>query len=313
MSRHFLPVLQPDPDARFTTGLTNGSRLPVIEYFLSSCFSGFGASGVVLAAASGALGWLGTAGFAGADFAAATLDAAAGAAAVFAATAEVFVGTRTCVALAGVTFTAALAVGAALAFTGIVAFAGAAVAGTAFAVAGVSVGLEELVCADTGFSVAPLAAGAFADTTAGFAAGAAGAFAVTAGVFAGIAAAFTGAVAGFVLAWLEAVAGFAGVDGLVVLACTEAGFAAPGLAVVAGEGFPEDVAPNAWLLAAVCCCCTPCTASLVFWIMLGFCAQAVPAAIASATMPVVSFIESPTFSPEPGRVLPLPLPDRGHD
>src|SRR5215469_11507616 len=44
MSRHFLPVLQPDPPCRFTTGLMKGSRLPVIEYFLSSCLSGLEAS-----------------------------------------------------------------------------------------------------------------------------------------------------------------------------------------------------------------------------------------------------------------------------
>src|SRR6201993_428693 len=44
MSRHFLPVLQPDPPCRFTTGLRKGSRLPVIEYFLSSCLPGLEAS-----------------------------------------------------------------------------------------------------------------------------------------------------------------------------------------------------------------------------------------------------------------------------
>src|SRR5215471_15642676 len=56
MSRHFLPVLQPEPDPRLTTGLMKGSRLPVIEYLRSSCFSGLAASVVLAATASDALG-----------------------------------------------------------------------------------------------------------------------------------------------------------------------------------------------------------------------------------------------------------------
>src|ERR1700740_2732684 len=43
MSRHFLPVLHPEPIARFTTGLTKGSRFPVMAYFLSSRLSALGA------------------------------------------------------------------------------------------------------------------------------------------------------------------------------------------------------------------------------------------------------------------------------
>src|SRR5215813_2988497 len=35
ISKHFLPVLHPEPPARFTTGLINGSRLPVMLHFLS--------------------------------------------------------------------------------------------------------------------------------------------------------------------------------------------------------------------------------------------------------------------------------------
>src|ERR1700758_2422315 len=38
ISRHFLPVLQADPPMWLTTGLTKGSRLPVMAYFFSfSC------------------------------------------------------------------------------------------------------------------------------------------------------------------------------------------------------------------------------------------------------------------------------------
>src|SRR5208282_2253642 len=35
ISRHFLPVLQPEPPAWLTTGLMNGSRLPFAAYLLS--------------------------------------------------------------------------------------------------------------------------------------------------------------------------------------------------------------------------------------------------------------------------------------
>src|SRR5208282_3161640 len=35
ISRHFLPVLQPEPPAWLTTGLTKGSRLPLALYLLS--------------------------------------------------------------------------------------------------------------------------------------------------------------------------------------------------------------------------------------------------------------------------------------
>src|ERR1700683_4536373 len=36
ISRHFFPVEQPDPPACCTTGLKNGSRLPLIAHFFSS-------------------------------------------------------------------------------------------------------------------------------------------------------------------------------------------------------------------------------------------------------------------------------------
>src|SRR5579883_2413611 len=64
MSRHFLPVLHPEPIVRFTTGLTKGSRFPVMAYFLSSGLSALAvfspaplplaAAGAALAAAFGA-------------------------------------------------------------------------------------------------------------------------------------------------------------------------------------------------------------------------------------------------------------------
>src|SRR3954462_5644538 len=39
MSRHFLPVLHPEPPLCATTGLKNGSRLPRLEYSLGLSFS----------------------------------------------------------------------------------------------------------------------------------------------------------------------------------------------------------------------------------------------------------------------------------
>src|SRR5207245_2312575 len=54
MSRHFLPVLQPDPPAWLTTGLRKGSLFPVRAYFFSGLFSAFAASALgVLAATLG--------------------------------------------------------------------------------------------------------------------------------------------------------------------------------------------------------------------------------------------------------------------
>src|SRR6478672_7724634 len=43
ISRHFLPVAQPEPCC-CTTGLKNGSRLPLIAHFFSSGLGCFGAS-----------------------------------------------------------------------------------------------------------------------------------------------------------------------------------------------------------------------------------------------------------------------------
>src|SRR5882757_771300 len=43
ISRHFLPVLHPEPPARLTTGLINGSRLPDMAHFFS-CASLTGSS-----------------------------------------------------------------------------------------------------------------------------------------------------------------------------------------------------------------------------------------------------------------------------
>src|SRR5215813_9135330 len=48
ISRHFLPVLHPEPPARFTTGLMKGSRLPLMLHFLS-CASFSGSSPSALA------------------------------------------------------------------------------------------------------------------------------------------------------------------------------------------------------------------------------------------------------------------------
>src|SRR5512141_2591513 len=77
ISRHFLPVLQPEPPAWLTTGLMKGSRLPLALFLLvcTPCSSVGEASpaplaaALLLAAATGAGGLLfgaATAGFAGA-------------------------------------------------------------------------------------------------------------------------------------------------------------------------------------------------------------------------------------------------------
>src|ERR1700742_4114637 len=66
ISRHFLPVEQPEPFC-CTTGLKNGSRLPLIAHFLS-CGLGCCAAGVFSAGAAATV----TSG-AGADFAATTV------------------------------------------------------------------------------------------------------------------------------------------------------------------------------------------------------------------------------------------------
>src|SRR5208283_5013735 len=49
ISRHFFPVEHPEPVGCCTTGLKNGSRLPLIAHFFSS---GFGASALLLASAA---------------------------------------------------------------------------------------------------------------------------------------------------------------------------------------------------------------------------------------------------------------------
>src|SRR5580704_17446970 len=48
ISRHFLPVEQPEPVGCCTTGLKNGSRFPLIAHFFSSGFGAFGASTLLL-------------------------------------------------------------------------------------------------------------------------------------------------------------------------------------------------------------------------------------------------------------------------
>jgi hypothetical protein len=156
-------------------------------------------------------------------------------------------------------------------------------------------------------------------------AGAAVAFAGVVAVFAGIAAGFTGAAVVFagatgglavVLAVTGAMAGFAGVAGLAVAAAllVGAGVVVVGtltglieitagfgpVCTVAAEGFDLP----AGVLAAV--------VLFVFELLAVLCAQQAPAVSANTTMPVVSFIRSPTSSPQVGRVCPcLPDPDRG--
>src|SRR5271157_5490167 len=93
ISRHFLPVLQPDPPAWLTTGLMKGSRLPLALFLLvcTAC-SSVGApsplaGALLLAAGTGSGGLLFgavTASFAGALCLAATTGTRFGATAFFA-------------------------------------------------------------------------------------------------------------------------------------------------------------------------------------------------------------------------------------
>src|SRR5271165_1370561 len=79
ISRHFLPVEQPEPVGCCTTGLKKGSRFPFIAHFFSSGFGAFGASMPVPGFSSAAiLSEAGAAGFAAATFAAAAGADAAG-------------------------------------------------------------------------------------------------------------------------------------------------------------------------------------------------------------------------------------------
>src|SRR5271165_7077267 len=52
ISRHFFPVEHPEPVGCCTTGLKNGSRLPLIAHFFSSGFGALGASALLLASAA---------------------------------------------------------------------------------------------------------------------------------------------------------------------------------------------------------------------------------------------------------------------
>src|SRR5580692_6055212 len=77
ISRHFLPVEQPEPVGCCTTGLKKGSRFPVIDHFFSSGFGVFRASATVPAGFSSAAFLL--AGAVAAGFGASALAAATGA------------------------------------------------------------------------------------------------------------------------------------------------------------------------------------------------------------------------------------------
>src|SRR5208337_1788571 len=61
ISRHFFPVEHPEPVGCCTTGLKNGSRLPLIAHFFSSGFGALGASALLLASAALATGAAGAA------------------------------------------------------------------------------------------------------------------------------------------------------------------------------------------------------------------------------------------------------------
>jgi hypothetical protein len=141
-------------------------------------------------------------------------------------------------------------------------------------------------------------------TFAGMTAGFAGVVAVLAGLVvvfavAGTIAGLAGAAAGFVFAVaLLTGAGVVFAGTLTGLIEITAGFGP--VCTVAAEGF--DLL--AGVLAAV--------VLFVFELLAGLCAQQAPAVSANTTMPVVSFIRSPTSSPQLGRVCPCPPdPDRG--
>jgi hypothetical protein len=156
--------------------------------------------------------------------------------------------------------------------------------------AGTTAGCAGAVVVFAGITVGFAAGVAFAGTTAGLAvvvvvavagtivALAGAGFELVLAVFAGVAAGFAGMATGLI----EITAGFGPV-------CT-----------VAAEGF----AFAAGVLAVGC-------VVFVFELLAELCAQQAPAESANTTMPVVSFISSPTSSPQAGRVCRRP-PDPGH-
>jgi hypothetical protein len=156
---------------------------------------------------------------------------------------------------------------------------------------------------------------AFVGTTAGVA----GAVVVFAGIIAGFAAgvALAGTTAGLalVVAVAGAIVGLAGAGFELVLevfagvAADFAGMATGLIEITAGFGPVCTVAAEGFAFAAgvlaVGC------VVFVFELLAEFCAQQAPAESANITMPVVSFISSPTSSPQAGRVFRRP-PDPGH-
>jgi hypothetical protein len=241
---------------RFTTGLMNGSRFPVIEYFLSSGLSFLATSFSLLVALV-------------------SFDGLAGVAAILVTgLLEVLAGTAAACAFAdaGAVLVAGVAVLVERTF----------MSGFATVVlAGSTAGFTAAVVVFAGIRAGFAAGVAFAGTTAGLAvvvAVAGTGFAVVFAVFAGAADGFVGMATGLI----EITAGFGPV-------CT-----------VAAEGF----AFAAGVLAVGC-------VVFVFELAAELCAQQAPAESANTTMPVVSFISSPTSSPQAGRVCRRP-PDPGH-
>src|SRR5215468_5893595 len=141
MSRHFFPVLQPEPEEWFTTGLINGSRLPVIAYFLSSGLSFLAVSFSWLAAVASFDGTTGTA----AAFVAGAAEVLAGVIAACTFAGAWFGLVNGVAVLVGTSFTSGLLAAA---------FAGAAVtfAGVVAALAGMTAGFAGVVAVFAGIA-----------------------------------------------------------------------------------------------------------------------------------------------------------------
>src|SRR5579872_3620339 len=121
ISRHFLPVEQPDPCC-CTTGLKNGSRFPFIAHFFSSALGLTGSAGFTAAGAgAAATAAIALAGDAFASFTTCLLSAFVGAGFIAGAFASATFGAATG-ALFGTGADAIFAVGAGAAFAGAGAF-----------------------------------------------------------------------------------------------------------------------------------------------------------------------------------------------
>src|SRR5579863_2329973 len=332
ISRHFLPVEQPEP-FRCTTGLKKGSRLPFIAHFFSSAL-GLAASAVFTGALATGPGLAATtvvlAGCFESCLAAATTGFATGAFASATFAVDTGLADGTAAAFATVGFadaTGALAAGAGTFWatvdpascacrirTNLPAGPGA----TSNAI-GFSRSTTTLVVGGVLPSIPmrtpltpPLPTGilfcALATTVSGSATTtrAGELILLTFGVTAWLE---------LISIWMSLLPGTTFTRSSLLFAEAETGLVAGCVAATAGlaAGITAGLtagagAPGAGFGPEACCCCSDFTVLRALSIASGLCPKATPAIIAIATMPVVSFISVPTSSPPAFRVLLRRLP-----